>query len=617
MTLRIPRRVGRSGDTDNNPARPAGAARGCLPRQGRKSVRIVNLNRTRGRVRGAMHILLRGSTTQRLRLGSGLILFTFALSHFLIHALGLVSIETMTAAQDWRLLATRSVVGSTVLGAAMLTHIGLALAKLARRATLRLPGWEMTQLLLGLAIPFLLIPHLVDTRLAYTLFGVNDTYIYELIRLWPSFAVDQTVLLLLVWVHACIGLHFWLRLSGWYDRIFPALLAFAVLVPFAALAGFYVAAREAHAIIADPAVFSAVRSATHWPDLDVTRALIAYVDQGRIGFYVMLTFVLLIIAGRWLAARFKPQFAISYVPEPTVRARLGCTLLEVSRTHGIPHLSVCGGRARCSTCRVEIIEGGAMLPPPLGAEAATLLSIHAPVGVRLACQLQPRGPLVVRLLLKPAQSMNLARAEAQGVERTLAILFLDVRGFTTLSEHKLPYDVVFVLNHLFAAAGAAVLAHGGWIDKYLGDGLMAVFGQEVGPEEGCRQALRAARAIDVAIDEVNQQVQAELGAPLRVGIGIHAGPLVLGHIGHQSSASMTVVGKTVNAASRLEALTKDLRCQLVVSSDAARLAGLRLSRYQLKSVDIRGLADPLDVFAIHRARDIPDQALGKPGPRAP
>ncbi|MGI9383539.1 MAG: adenylate/guanylate cyclase domain-containing protein, partial [Methyloligellaceae bacterium] len=202
----------------------------------------------------------------------------------------------------------------------------------------------------------------------------------------------------------------------------------------------------------------------------------------------------------------------------------------------------------------------------------------------------------------------LSRGDAEGVERTCAVLFLDVRGFTNLSQDKLPYDVVFILNRLFAAAGGAITRNGGWIDKYLGDGLMAVFGQSCGPEEACRQALHAADAIDQALDDVNRDLRDELPSPLRVGIGIHVGPLVLGEIGYEETASMTVIGRTVNAAARLEAATKEAGCQLIVSLDAACLAGLDGNALNPETVTVRGLTDPLEVIFVARARDLPPMA---------
>lgn len=551
-----------------------------------------------------MNVLFRGSTAQRVRLISGLILFTFALTHFLNHAVGLISVQAMEDVQQVRLAVTRSLPGGIILGAALLAHMSLALGKLARRETLKLPPWEWLQILLGLAIPFLLFPHIVNTRFANMVFGVNDLYVYELIWLWPAKGVTQTLLLLIVWLHGCIGLHFWLRLTPWYPRAFPALLSLAVVVPVVSLLGFVSAGRAIRLQMDDLVFFEDIKQLTNWPDKLALESLISWGELSRYGFYLLVALIFLIIAGRWIVHWRQPKIAVTYDPEPTVILPGGPTLLEVSRMNNIPHLSVCGGRARCSTCRVEILDGIETLPPPVGAEAETLADIQAGPTVRLACQLRPTKPVTVNLLVRPHGRPKKSQ-EAQGVERPLAVLFLDIRGFTNMSQDKLPYDVVFILNRMFAAIGHPIQQEDGWIDKYLGDGLMAVFGRNSGTEKGCRQALRAARRIDLALDKVNADLESELKEPLRIGIGIHVGPLVLGEIGHDHTAAMTVIGRTVNAAARLEAATKELECQVALSADVARHAGIDLSPFETRSISVRGLDEPLDVIAIRSARDLP------------
>ncbi|MEC9368206.1 MAG: adenylate/guanylate cyclase domain-containing protein, partial [Pseudomonadota bacterium] len=448
-------------------------------------------------------------------------------------------------------------------------------------------------------------------------------YIYELILLWPGRAWYQSILLLIVWIHGCIGLHFWLRLTPWYRRAAPVLLALAVLIPAAAIAGFTVSAREAAAAVEDPDTLNAIKSFTNWPDAEEFTRLIAWSDYAKYGFYGILAAVLCVLAVRLAMAAGRGGIPITYVPRPTVKGMPGATLLEISRMNGIPHLSVCGGRARCSTCRVELVSGGKDIPPPTGAEAETLRSIGAAPGVRLACQLRPEKPIAVNLLLRADRSHGSAGGGVgSGVERNLAVLFMDIRGFTSMSEKKLPYDVVYVLNRMFGAAGKAIRDEDGWIDKYMGDGLMAVFGRDSGAADGCRQALRAAAAIDVAIDEVNRELGSEIPSPLRIGMGLHVGPLVLGHIGYADSAAMTVIGRTVNAASRFEAATKELKCQFVVSAEAARMAGLGTKGLRSESIAVRGLSEPVNVFPFERARDVPAPKKGpaprqKPAPKAP
>src|SRR5262249_51257427 len=278
---------------------------------------------------------------------------------------------------------------------------------------------------------------------------------------------------------------------------------------------------------------------------------------------------------------------------PIVKVASGPTLLEISRMHGIPHASVCGGRARCSTCRVRIDEGTDTLEPPTYPEATTLASIAAPHTASPAWPLQPTPHLTVTRLRRPAstgpQAEDLVEADGAGVEKPLAVMFLDLREFPQLSQSRLPYEVVFILNEFFAATGSAIHTHGGWIDKFLGDGLLAIFGQLHGVEAGCRQALRAARAIDLALDHVNAKLGAEVGRPLRVGIGIHAGPLLLGRIGYGEAVDLTVVGNAVNVASRLDAVAKDKGFQIVMSSEVARYAGCTEDAGPALTVMVRGV----------------------------
>jgi adenylate cyclase len=182
----------------------------------------------------------------------------------------------------------------------------------------------------------------------------------------------------------------------------------------------------------------------------------------------------------------------------------------------------------------------------------------------------------VTRLVKPPDERRpafAAASESAGVERTLAVLFLDIRGFTTLSEARLPYDTVFLLNRFFGEVGGALTASGGWIDKYLGDGLMALFGLNQSTEDACRAALDAATRIDAVLDRLNRELGDEIASPLRIGIGLHVGPLVLGRIGHSSSAATTVIGPVVNVASRLEALTKEHGVQIIASASLAKRAG--------------------------------------------
>jgi adenylate cyclase len=185
-----------------------------------------------------------------------------------------------------------------------------------------------------------------------------------------------------------------------------------------------------------------------------------------------------------------------------------------------------------------------------------------------------------------------------GQERIIAVLFADLRTFTGIAEQKLPYDLVFLLNSYFAAVGEAIARAGGFVDKFIGDGVMALFGVESNVEEGCRQALTAARAMVREIELLNQNLAVDLPVPLRIGIGVHAGPAVVGRMGYGSSIHLTAIGDTVNVASRLQDMTKEFSCPLIMSEQAASYAGLNVNGWPRHEITVRNRREPLQIFAV-------------------
>ena len=233
---------------------------------------------------------------------------------------------------------------------------------------------------------------------------MNDSYLYELKRLWPDNAPLQSLLLLMVWGHGCMGLHYWLRLTDGYRRFAPALLVAAIAVPLMALGGFAVAGRATSDIMSDPEALAALKTRSNWPNAANGAMLVAWRDDVRLLFASLLIVIAAIVYGRHLYRDFGPQVIprITYIGGPAIDIEPGRTLLEASRSAGVRHASVCGGRARCTTCRVRIEVGLDSLPAPTGAEAITLRSIEAPPNVRLACQIRPTSSLTVALVSHPA-----------------------------------------------------------------------------------------------------------------------------------------------------------------------------------------------------------------------
>jgi len=188
-----------------------------------------------------------------------------------------------------------------------------------------------------------------------------------------------------------------------------------------------------------------------------------------------------------------------------------------------------------------------------------------------------------------------------GTERFVAILFVDIRRSTELVENRLPYDVVFILNRFFEAVGSAITAAGGLPNQFIGDGVMAIFGTETGAAQACGQALEAARLIDWHVAEMNHALANELQQPLEVGIGIHGGEVIIGTLGYRAHATMTAIGEAVHIASRLQDLTKEYDCQLVVSDVVGATAGVTLDVFPRREVQVRGLRAPLAVRVIDNA----------------
>lgn len=555
-----------------------------------------------------MHVLWRGSTAQRIRIVTGLVLFAFAATHFFNHALGLVSLEAMIAFDEWRTAVTRSILGGAVLALALLLHAGAALLKVARRRTFRLPFWEWTQLALGLAIPFLLLPHIVNTRVSNLALGIDTSYPYELRKIWTDTMLDQSVLLLLVWVHGCLGLHYWLRLVPGYRQWTPILLVLATLLPSAGLLGIVTQGRHMAEITADPAAFAALKAATHWPDAATQQRIVDWRADAKIGFYAVALLALLVGIGRSIQQRLGMRIPVQYVSGPMIKASEGPTLLELSRMYRIPHMSICGGRGRCSTCRVLIVGDESGLMPPSATELETLRSVGAPANVRLACQAHVCAAATVMPLVRVGRGMDMPvfvqGSEAGSVERELAVLFVDIRGFTTMTEKKLPYDVVYLLNNFLHTIGQAVYGSGGWINDRAGDGVLAVFGSPEGLPGACRSALLACAEVDRLIASLNLRLESELPAPLRVAMGLHCGPHVHGLIGIGESMSMSVVGPAVNVASRLEYVAKEHEVQLALSAEVARQADLDIEGWPMRATAIRGSTEALDVLLVPSAREL-------------
>ena len=542
----------------------------------------------------------------RLRLWSGYVLFFYVVTHLLNHTLGLISLRVLEVGRFWFVLIWHNPIGQTVLYGALFGHFFLALWSLYRRRALRLSSWEWAQWILGASIIPLGALHVVGTRLAHELYGVDPGYPWVLGSLvagdWAGIA-RQFSLPLIVWLHACIGLHFAWRLRPWYRTWLPLFYAVALLVPVGGIAGAAIALRDVAELAQQPGFLASLFERVHVPTQQGINNLYAISNGMQIGALALLVGVLSARPLRDLWERRAGVVRLDYSEQRSVAQPTGFTVLEMSRIAGIPHASVCGGRGRCSTCRVRI--GGqdrGKLPEPSPEEQKVLARVGAPANVRLACQLRPPpGHYRVTPLLPasagPVEAYR-RQPQAHGGELYVAILFADIRGFTSISEGKLPYDVVFLLNRYFRATGQAIESAGGRVDKFIGDGVMAIFGLTSDPALACRQALEAARRMGAALADLNEALSGDLDQPLRIGIGLHSGATIVGEMGYERATNLTAIGDTVNIASRLEALTKDFSAELVVSQELLDRAGIDLGTFESHDVEIRGRQGRLTVRAV-------------------
>ena len=552
-------------------------------------------------------------TVRRIRLAAGLVLVTFLTLHLANHALGLVSLGAMEAGRVWFLAVWRHPLGTALLYGALLTHLVLALYAVYERRTLRLPWWDLLRLVLGVSIPLMLAAHVVGTRLASAWYGIDDSYTRMVQIYWqarPEIGLKQAVMLLVAWTHGTIGLHYWLRLRPGYRRAAPWLYAGAVLLPVLALLGFADAGREITRLTADPQWLPRMQAGWRGPD-PAQRAMLDFTASTIL--WVMVGLIALVIVARaarnvW-ERRTRGIVRITYADRRTdVMVTIGTTVLEASRRAGIPHASVCGGRGRCSTCRVKLVAGRSHAPAPREDEARVLHRIGAGDDVRLACQLRPTHDVTLLRLLAPTAGPRDALTPVTplaGEEQEIAVFFADLRRFTSLAERKRPYDVVFFLNRYFETVGRTIEASGGITNQFTGDGVMALFGVGTGAAEGCRRALHAARAVVDAVATLSESLAAELPAPLRIGIGIHAGPAVVGRMGYGEAMYLTAVGDTVHVASRLQDLTKEYDCQLVITEHVAACAGIDASAFPRHRIEVRNRDEALAIRVVDDVRRLP------------
>jgi adenylate cyclase len=552
--------------------------------------------------------LIRGISIRQIRLACGVVLFAYLVSHFLNHALGNISMDALATGVYYHTLFWQFRPVMITFYTAALVHAGLGIYALYERREFRWKAIEPLQLVLGLSIPALVITHIAGVRLGQALFGHEKLYPQVLFAywiVWPFKIWLMLAVLIIAWAHGCIGLYFWLRMKAFYKRAAPFLLAAAVLVPTLAMLGLYQGGRNV--VDSDSAEWRTENLSPRQVGTSAEQVVLGQIeDYFLIGYLGLVGFVLLAKGVRAIAERRGGMINLAYGNGRTVRVPKGLSVLEASLRHHVPHASVCGGRARCSTCRIRVIGDCSSLPAPSQREAFVLNRVGtADPSIRLACQLRPETDLSFFQLFMPhTLSANAQGSQPHriGQERYLVSMFVDMRGSTRLAENQLPFDTVFIVNRFLGAVSQAVIECGGQPNQFVGDGQLALFGLSASPQTACRQALKAAAMISANVDELNEFLKHDLREPIRFGIGIHGGEVIIGDIGYRDHMVFTALGDAVNVAARLQDMTKSLACEAIVSEEVRITAGLPEDVLPQQQVEIRGRTEPMIVRSVARVK---------------
>jgi serine/threonine protein kinase/hemoglobin-like flavoprotein/class 3 adenylate cyclase len=255
-----------------------------------------------------------------------------------------------------------------------------------------------------------------------------------------------------------------------------------------------------------------------------------------------------------------------------VPVKSGQTLLEASLAAGVNHVHQCGGNARCSTCRVSVVEGAQNLSPRDSAELKLSRRLGFPDDVRLACQSKVLGPVAVRRLILDEDDARIANAEKQvrsaGTETPLAVLSASIREFSMLTRRSLAHDIVHILNRYYLQIGEAVLANGGHIDHYPPGGLIALFG--VRGEDAttkCSNAVRAALRMQRRMETFNSYLREHFGLAFTLDVGLHYGRMIVGNIGHPDYAPLTAIGDAATLATAVAASSRDHDTRILATEE--------------------------------------------------
>jgi adenylate cyclase len=510
-----------------------------------------------------------------LRMGTGLVLFTYITSHLVNHALGLVSLDAAEQGLSFAVDVWYSLPGTLLLYGAAGIHFLLALWSVYERRTFRLPPAELLRIALGFTLPLILINHFANTRLAYDLFGLDSTYTRVIANLWVADSQGmQLGLLAPGWVHGCMGLHFAFSRRGWYRRLRLVFFAIALLLPVFSAMGFITMGRELSTNLEAAATARDFLGPAHATERSEIRS---WHNTLLIGYFCLIGAAFGARAVRnGLERGRKRLISISY-PGRIVQVPRGWSVLEASRSFHLPHASMCGGRARCSTCRVRVTAGEDTLPVARKDEQATLRRIAAPADVRLACQLRPTGDISVVPLVQTERPIYRPTAHRRSAEHEVVVMFCDFLNPDTLAHEQLPQDLLYLLTLYSEAIGNAIRGADGTLSAIGADGICALFGIERDPAQAARAALQAAEGIGRVISDLDGRLAREGNRTLKIAVTIHSGRAVVGEVGTTDPPTPIAVGEAVRVANEMRKAVAEHGSMFAISEPVTTAAGVDMA----------------------------------------
>ncbi len=349
------------------------------------------------------------TVVRNARLISGLVLMAFVTGHLANLSIGIHSLEAMEAWRAQLMDPWRSGVGQPLLLAAVCIHVAFGLYAISARRSMTLSRADVVQLVLGLLTPPLLLNHVVVTYMADQVTPDFDSAYGMLLAIYwkfsPGYAFQQLFVVVIVWIHAALGLYSWLVLKPVWRRVGGFVLPALFAVPILALIGFAEAGKEVLAKLASDPAWQAHITDNITSIVKVTSKMDALQAQILLTYGALLLLAAGVFAARMLRDRLTPV-RIVYDGGACAQGRRGLSVLELSILNDVPHAHVCSGRGRCGTCRVQVDAGAQALSPANDIEQATLARVSEgkPVaaGVRLACQARVLGAGVEVTRLLPA-----------------------------------------------------------------------------------------------------------------------------------------------------------------------------------------------------------------------